>query len=66
MSHEFVIIDESNKQQTYARWEDIPLSFRNVIKFLPDVPDGPHTAEQHTEMEQWKDKFKTLMKRETN
>ena len=66
MAHEFVIIDENNKQQTYTRWEDIPPTFRNVVKFIPEVPDAPHTAEDHAEIDQWHGKLQMLMERETN
>lgn len=31
----------------YIRYADIPESFDNVISFLPDWPEGPHTEEQH-------------------
>ena len=66
MAHEFTIINESNKQETYSRWEDIPPTFKNVVKFIPEVPEGPHTAEQHAEIEQWGVKLQTIMERQTH
>ena len=66
MAHEFVIIDENNKQQTYTRWEDIPPTFRNVVKIIPEVPDGPHTPEEHAQIEEWNGRLQLLIERETN
>lgn len=63
MAHEFVILVDG-KLQTYDKYEDIPLEFDNVIKFLPEIPEGPHTHDQHEEIDQWNDKLKELLKRE--
>jgi hypothetical protein len=63
MSHKFVIL-LNNELVTYNKYEDIPDSFDNVISFLPEVPEGPHTEEQHSEIESWNDKLKELLKRE--
>jgi hypothetical protein len=59
----FVILN-NGVLETYTKYEDIPESFDNVIKFLPEIPDGPHTHDQHDEIDQWNDKLKELMKRE--
>jgi hypothetical protein len=64
MSHKFTVLTD-NGLETYDKYEDIPESFHNVIEFLPEIPDGPHTEEQHEEIEQWNNKLKELMKRET-
>lgn len=64
MAHKFVILNNCILE-TYTKYEDIPLSFDNVIEFLPEIPDGPHTHEQHDEIDEWNDKLKELMKRET-
>jgi hypothetical protein len=50
MPHEFVIL-VNGKLEIFTRYEDIPEEFENVIKFLPEVPDAPHTEEQHEEIE---------------
>ena len=63
MSHKFVILN-NGVLETYTKYEDIPESFDNVIKFLPEIPEGPHTHDQHDEISQWNDKLKELMKRE--
>ena len=63
--HEFVIL-RNGILETYNKYEDIPESFENVIKFIPEIPDGPHTHEQHEEIDSWNDKLKELLKRETN
>ena len=64
MAHEFVVL-RKGILETYNKYEDIPETFENLIKFLPDIPDGPHTHEQHEEIDSWNDKLKELMKRET-
>ena len=35
MAHEFVIL-RKGKQETYTSYEEIPLDFDHVIKFLPE------------------------------
>ena len=63
MNHEFVILN-NGILETYTKYEDIPESFDHVIKFLPQIPEPPHTEAQHEEIEQWNDKLQALMKRE--
>tara|TARA_Y100000004_G_scaffold157494_1_gene183243 strand:+ start:632 stop:850 length:219 start_codon:yes stop_codon:yes gene_type:complete len=55
--------------ETYTKYEDIPDTFENVIKFLPDLPepegeDGNHTDEQHAEMARWNSRLQALMEKE--
>lgn len=64
MKHEFVI-RLNGQLVTYDKYEDIPMQFDNLIKFKPCVPEGPHTHEQHEEIDSWNDRLKELMKRET-
>jgi len=63
--HEFVIKD-NGKIYTFDKFEDIPLEFDHVIKFVPKVPEPPHTEIQHDEIHSWNDKLKELMRRERN
>jgi len=58
------VIREGKELITYDNYEDIPLEFDNVIKFLPDAHEDPHTEEQHQEIEGYCDKLKELLKRE--
>ena len=58
--HEFVIM-KNNQLLTYTNYEDIPLDFDHVIKFRPQIPEGPHTEEQHEEIEKWNTKLQRLM-----
>ena len=58
--HEFVVM-KNNQLFTYTNYEDIPLDFDHVIKFRPQIPEGPHTEEQHEEIEQWNTKLQRLM-----
>jgi hypothetical protein len=63
MTHKFVILLNGNLV-TYNKYEDIPDSFDNVISFLPEIPNEPHTNEQHEKIDQWNDKLKELLKKE--
>ena len=49
---------------TYDKYEDIPEDFEHVIKFIPDVPDEPHTDEEHAEMAIWNTRLQELMEKE--
>ena len=46
MAHEFVLIVDG-QLKTYTKYEDIPKTFDNVIKFKPDFSEGPHTENEH-------------------
>lgn len=61
--HKFVLLVEG-KLMTYNSWESIPEHFDNVIEFLPAIPEGPHTHEQHEEIAKWNDRLQELLKRE--
>jgi hypothetical protein len=63
MPHEFVV-KRNDILETYTQFEDIPDDFEHVIKFLPEIPEGPHTEEQHEEIDAWNDKLQILMERE--
>jgi len=60
MAHEFVIIRNGNIE-TYTDYDAIPLDFEHVLKFLPEIPEPPHTEEQHDEIEQWPARLEKLM-----
>jgi hypothetical protein len=60
MPHRFVIMISGQLQEFY-RYEDIPESFDHVIEFCPAIPPGPHTQEQHDEIDAWVSKFERLM-----
>ena len=51
----------SGQLHEYARYEDIPTAFDHVIEFCPEIPPGPHTQEQHDEIDSWVPKFERLM-----
>ena len=55
------MIMRGNTLAEYDCYEDIPDDFDHVIEFLPKIPVGPHTSEQHEEIDQWNDKFLKLM-----
>lgn len=62
---EFVIL-RNGVLETYDSFDKIPQKFDNVIKFIPDYSEGPHTHEEHEELHLWNDRLKQLLKRETN
>jgi hypothetical protein len=61
MGHRFVIM-RGNALAEFDRYEDIPDDFDHVIEFLPEIPPGPHTDEQHEEIDSWHDKFLRLVR----
>ena len=63
MAHEFVLLI-NGELKTFDRYEDIPDVFDHVIKFIPEMPQSPHTHEQHEEMSLWNDRLKKLMEKE--
>ena len=63
MAHEFVLL-VNGELKTYANYEDIPDEFDNVIKFIPEIPDGPHSHNEHDEIEKWNEKLQLLMEKE--
>jgi hypothetical protein len=63
MPHQFVVLKNGILLE-FDKYEDIPEEFDNVIKFKPEIPEGPHTHEEHDEIDLWNQKLKELMKRE--
>jgi hypothetical protein len=63
MAHEFVLLVKG-ELKTYTNYEDIPDEFDNVIKFIPEIPDGPHSHNEHDEIEKWNEKLQLLMEKE--
>lgn len=60
MAHEFVIM-RNGVLETYTNYDDIPLDLEHVIKFIPEIPEPPHTDEQHDEIEKWPARLEKLM-----
>ncbi len=63
MAHEFVILVKG-ELKTYHNYEDIPEDFDNVIKFMPEISEGPHTHDEHDEISLWNEKLQQLMEKE--
>lgn len=59
--HRFVVM-RNGELETYTEFEAIPDDFEHVIEFRPEIPPGPHTDEQHEEIEQWNDRLQQLMR----
>jgi hypothetical protein len=62
MGHRFVIMRHDNIE-VYDRYEDIPDDLDHVIEFVPEIPPGPHTEQQHEEIESWVGLFLKLMEK---
>jgi hypothetical protein len=61
--HKFVI-QRNGVLETYTQYEDIPDDFDHVIQFIPEIPDGPHTHDQHEEISEWHNKLQLLIQKE--
>ena len=61
MTHRFVIM-RNGSLETYTEFAAIPPDFEHVIEFVPEIPPGPHTDQQHEEIEQWNDRLQELMR----
>lgn len=48
--------------ETYTDFSSIPQDFDHVIEFVPEIPPGPHTPEQHDEIDQWNARLQELMR----
>lgn len=57
---EFTIM-RAGKLLTYTNYADIPADFDHVIKFVPDIPEGPHNEDEHDLIDSWNDRLQRLM-----
>ena len=62
MGHRFVIM-RRDVIEVYDRYDDIPDDLDHVIEFLPEIPPGPHTQQQHEEIDAWLGLFNRLMEK---
>jgi len=62
MGHRFVIM-RCNVIEVYDCYDDIPDDLDHVIEFVPEIPPGPHTKQQHEEIDLWLDLFNRLMEK---
>lgn len=58
---EFII---NGELRTFFDYTQIPDNFDHVIKFIPEIPDGPHSHAQHEEIDQWNDRLTALIAKE--
>lgn len=63
MTHKFVLL-VNGQLQTYHSFEDIPDEFDHIIEFVPEVPEPPHTPEQHKAIDEWHEKLRELILKE--
>jgi hypothetical protein len=60
MPHVFRVF-RNGRVEEYNNYDSIPGDFEHVIAFIPEIPPGPHTHEQHVEIDSWNDKLQKLM-----
>tara|TARA_B100002019_G_scaffold63247_1_gene54253 strand:+ start:52 stop:252 length:201 start_codon:yes stop_codon:yes gene_type:complete len=58
------VVRIKDKLHTYSHYEHIPNHFDYLIEFNPDIPEGPHTELEHSEMTLWNNRLKELVKKE--
>jgi len=49
--------------RTFSSYEEIPTVFDEIIIFEPKVKLGPHTQQEHDEIELWNYRLQLLMQR---
>ena len=55
----------NGKLETYSDIAQVPAAIDNLIEFVPDYIEPPHTEDEHEMMHKIQDIFKQLMSRET-
>lgn len=58
------IIKHRNLIQEFSHWDQIPMTFDHLIKFSPQIPEGPHTSEQHDLIDTLPEVFSAFLKRQ--
>ena len=63
-SGEFIFLSEVLSVDKFSNYRDIPkgYKFREVIKFVPNIPEPPHSAQQHAEIDWWNETFSIILK----
>lgn len=60
MKGEFVFMIDG-KIVTFDDYRKIPQNFQHIIKFIPEIPEPPHTEEQHEIIDGWHKKLQDLI-----
>ena len=63
---EFIfLVGDKYEQVTFTDVRDIPddFEFRHLIKFVPNIPEPPHTTQQHAEIAEMHELFKYYMEK---
>lgn len=58
---EFII---NGELKTFNDYRQIPNEFDHVIRFIPEIPDPPHSNHDHEEIDKWNDRLQALMEKE--
>jgi hypothetical protein len=61
MSKGEYIVVEKGEIKEYDDFNNIPEDIDNIIKFLPEIPEGPHTHEEHELIDSFNDVFQEKM-----
>ena len=56
-------IDLAGNLQTATHWDQLPEKMKDLVAFVPDYPEPPHTDEQHQEMETFTERLQEALSR---
>lgn len=59
-----IVISEGGQLFTYDNVQHVPSEFDHLISFEPEIPEPPHTEEQHQEMSRHNDTLHELLSRQ--
>jgi hypothetical protein len=59
------IIRMRGEDVTYANYNNIPDQIGAVIEYKPNIPEPPHTDEEHELIHTFQDKLQKLVQRES-
>ena len=60
MPHVFKILRKGRVEE-YNNYDSIPRDFEHLILFQPEISPGPHSDQEHEEIESWNIKLQRLM-----
>ena len=62
-SGKFEWLDLDGNRHLSTNWDEIPAKIMAVISFQPDLPEPPHTKEQHDYIDTFNGKLQEILTR---
>ena len=59
-----IVVRIENHLITYNDLSDVPQEFDNLISYEPEIPEPPHTQEEHNYMDNFNNILHELLRRE--